>query len=131
MLCQHIGKGLTEEMRARWVALLLQSAEEAGLPNDAEWRSTFAAYIEWGSRPAVENAQSGARPPEHMPMPHWDWHTAAGSPGARVSALEPSVTDDEQPVILHGDHEPVRFEQHIKALFRRRNRQSMKFAFDL
>jgi hypothetical protein len=27
--------------------------------------------------------------------------------------------------------EPVRFEQHIKALFRRRDRQSMTFAFDL
>ena len=27
--------------------------------------------------------------------------------------------------------EPVRFEQHIKPLFRRRDRQSMSFAFDL
>lgn len=61
----------------------------AGLPNDAEFRSAFGAYIEWGYRLAVENSQSGARPPEHMPMPHWDWHTAAGPPGSR-SPFTPS-----------------------------------------
>ena len=59
MISQHLGKGLTEEQRARWVALLLQSAREAGLPNDAEFRSAFGSYIEWGSRLAVENSQTG------------------------------------------------------------------------
>ena len=60
MLSQHLGKGLTEEQRARWVALLLRSARDAGLPNDAEFRSAFGSYIEWGSRLAVENSQAGA-----------------------------------------------------------------------
>ena len=32
MVHEHIGKGLTEERRARWVALILRSADEAGLP---------------------------------------------------------------------------------------------------
>jgi len=131
MLSQHVGKGLTEEKRARWVSLLLQTALEAGRPNDAEWRSTCAAYIEWGSRLAVENSQSGAQPPEHMPMPHWDWHTAAGPPGSRVSALASPTEDDEPPVILPADDEPVHFDKHIKPLFRGQDRQSMKFAFDL
>lgn len=44
---QHIGKDLTEDWRARWVALL-QSAREAGLPNDPEFRSAFQADIKWG-----------------------------------------------------------------------------------
>jgi truncated hemoglobin YjbI/CDGSH-type Zn-finger protein len=57
MVSQHEGRGLTEEMRARWVMLLLRSAQEGGLPNDAESRSAFGAYIEWGSRLAVENSQ--------------------------------------------------------------------------
>ena len=61
MLSQHLGKCLTEEQRTRWVELLLQSAREAGLPNDAEFRSAFGAYIEWGSRLAVENSQTGAK----------------------------------------------------------------------
>jgi CDGSH-type Zn-finger protein/truncated hemoglobin YjbI len=131
MISQHIGKGLTEQKRARWVALLLQCAQEAGLPNDAEWCSAFGAYIEWGSRLAVENSQPGARPPGHMPMPHWDWHTAAGPPGSRVSALADQGAGQDAPVVPPAAGEPVRFEEHIKTLFRQRDRQSMSFAFDL
>jgi hypothetical protein len=114
MVSQHLGKGLTEEQRARWVMLMRRSALEAGLPNDPEFRSAFESYIEWGSRLAVENSQPGARPPERMPMPHWDWRTAAGPPGARISALEPPSTDAEQAVVLPGPDEPVNFDQHIK-----------------
>ncbi|MDQ6669222.1 MAG: CDGSH iron-sulfur domain-containing protein [Chloroflexota bacterium] len=131
MISQHIGKGLTEEKRARWVALLVQSAHEAGLPNDAEWRSAFGAYIEWGSRLAVENSQPGARPPERMPMPHWDWRTASGPPTGRVSALAAPTADEDALVVLPAADEPVRFEKHIKQLFRAADRQSMSFAFDL
>lgn len=131
MVAQHAGKGLTEEQRARWVALLLQSAREAGLPNDAEFRSAFAAYIEWGSRLAVENSQPGAHPPPQMPMPHWEWNTAAGPPGSRVSALAPPSEEPEQPIVLPASGEPVGYEAHIRPLFRSRDRQSMKFAFDL
>jgi CDGSH-type Zn-finger protein/truncated hemoglobin YjbI len=32
MISQHVGKCLTEDGRARWVALLMQSAQEAGCP---------------------------------------------------------------------------------------------------
>jgi len=130
MLSQHLGKALTEERRARWVTLICQSAQEAGLPADPEFRSAFTAYIEWGSRLALENSQTDAKPPEHMPMPHWDWGTA-GPPGSRISALAPQTKEDEAPVTLPAEDEPVRFEKHIKPLFRARDRQSMKFAFDL
>jgi CDGSH-type Zn-finger protein/truncated hemoglobin YjbI len=130
MVSQHIGKGLTEEKRARWVQLMLRSAHEAGLPSDPEFRSAFSSYIEWGSRIALENSQPGARPPEHMPMPHWGWNTAAGPPGSRVTALEPAAEEDQPAVLPHLD-EPVSFEKHIKTLFRYRDRQSMRSAFDL
>jgi len=131
MISEHVGKCLTEEWRARWVSLLMQSAEEAGLPNDPEFRSAFGSYIEWGSRLAVENSQTTSRPPERMPMPHWDWNTAAGPPGSRVSALAPSAEAEEQPPVLPAADEPVRYEKHIKPLFRSRDRQSMTFVFDL
>lgn len=131
MLSQHTGKHLTEEWRARWVALLLRSAREAGLPNDPEFRSAFQSYIEWGSRLAVENSQPGARPPGRMPMPRWDWNTGAGPPGSRPSALAPRAEEPEEPVVLPAADEPVGFEEHIRPLFRSRDRQSMSFAFDL
>lgn len=131
MLSQHLGTNLTEDWRARWVSLLLQSAREAGLPNDPEFRSAFQAYIEWGSRLAVENSQTEASPPERMPMPHSDWSTGAGAPDSRISALATQAEQTEPPVPLPAADEPVGFEKHIKVLFRQRDRQSMKFAFDL
>jgi truncated hemoglobin YjbI len=131
MLSQHLGKGLTEEWRARWVTLLLRSARDAGLPNDAEFRSAFQSYIEWGSRLAVENSQTAATPPQDMPMPHWDWHTAAGPPGSRITGLAPPSADLSPPVVLPAADEAVGFETHIRPLFRERDRKSMSFAFDL
>ncbi len=45
--------------------------------------------------------------------------------------MAPPSEADESPLVLPADDEPVRFEEHIKPLFRQRDRQSMKFAFDL
>jgi CDGSH-type Zn-finger protein/truncated hemoglobin YjbI len=131
MISQHVGKGITEQQRARWVELLVTAAREAGLPNDAEFRSVFGSYIEWGTRLAFENSQANAHPPEHMPMPHWDWNTASGPPGSRVSALAPVDEADEGEVALPPADAPLSFVEHIKGLFRRGDRQSMLFAFDL
>jgi truncated hemoglobin YjbI len=137
MVSQHLGRRLTEEQRARWTALLYRSAQEAGLPNDPEFQSLFHAYIEWGSRLAVENSQSEAHPPANLPMPHWDWNTAAGPPhrsvrtGDRDSAPAPVEEDDAMSDVLPGPDEPVSFDAHIKGLFREQDRKSMSFAFDL
>ena len=133
MLGEHRGRHLTEHQRARWVELLMRSARDAGLPNDAEFRAAFGSYIEWGSRLAFENSQSQARPPEHMPMPHWDWTTAAGPPGGRISALAPvaEAVEPEAPVELPRAGEELSFAAHVKPLFRDRDRKSMLFAFDL
>ena len=65
-------------------------------------------------------------------MPHWDWNTAAGPPGSRVSALAGTSTEAaDQTVVLPGPDEPVSFDKHVKGLFRPMDRNSMRFAFDL
>jgi CDGSH-type Zn-finger protein/truncated hemoglobin YjbI len=130
MISQHVGKALTEDMRARWVELICRSAGEAGLPADPEFQAAFRSYIEWGSRLALENSQPGATPPAHMPMPRWWWPCDA-TPGSRVSALAPQDEGTDAAVELPGPGEPLGFEQHIKPLFRERDRKSMRFAFDL
>jgi len=131
MISQHVGKGITEAQRTRWVELVQLSAREAGLANDAEFRSAFGSYIEWGSRLAVENSQVNAHPPERMPMPHWDWNTAAGPPGSRISALAPVEEAEHGEVMLPAPGEPPSFGKHIKPLFRATDQRSMSFAFDL
>ena len=76
MLSHHLGLALTEEQRSRWAALIAQSADPAGLPDDPEFRSAFVAYIEWGTRIALANSQPGATPPPKAPVPQWGWGEA-------------------------------------------------------
>ncbi|MBW8817873.1 MAG: CDGSH iron-sulfur domain-containing protein [Streptomyces sp.] len=133
MLSMHVGRRLTEQQRARWVELLTRSAGDAGLPNDAEFRSAFGSYLEWGTRLAFENSQTDARPPQNMPMPRWDWHTSAGPPGSRVSALpaDAAASPPDPAPDLPAEGEPLRFDPHVRSLFRAGDRRSMSFAFDL
>ena len=128
MVSRHLGKAFREEQRARWVQLLCKAADDAGLPADPEFRAAFVAYLEWGSRIALENSQPGAHPPLHMPVPRW-WWVCDATPGSRVSALAPAAP--ERSTELPGPDEPVGFEQHVKPLFRKVDRDSMRFAFDL
>jgi hemoglobin len=76
MLAKHRGRELTEQQRRRWVNLICDAADEAGLPSDPEFRSAFVAYIEWGTRLAVANSQPDADPPPEAPVPHWGWGEA-------------------------------------------------------
>jgi CDGSH-type Zn-finger protein/truncated hemoglobin YjbI len=128
MISQHLGKALSEAQRSRWASLMVQAANDAELPADAEFRAAFVSYIEWGSRIAVENSQPGAQPPPNMPAPQW-WWACNATPRARVSALAPPPA--EEPVTLPGPDEAVSFATHIKPMFRATDRNSMKFAFDL
>ena len=79
MIGKHIGKMLTEEMRQRWVHLLLQTSDEIGLKSDPEFRSAFVGYIEWGTRLAVINSHLTENPTDsNEPMPKWDWGATGG-----------------------------------------------------
>jgi CDGSH-type Zn-finger protein/truncated hemoglobin YjbI len=107
---------LTEDQRARWVALATRAATEAGLPDDAPFRATLAAYLEWTSRQ-----------PEDTPSRRWQW-TSAGRP----DAIAPAADNNTQTTpTLPAPGEPVSFQAHIKPLFRDKDRQSMARAFDL
>ena len=132
MISQHLNKHLTEAQRARWVSLLCRSADEALLAADPEFRAAFVAYLEWGTRLAVENSQDDSRPPEGMPVPRW-WWVCDATPSARASS-RPTATlavADLRPPEMPQPGDAVSYERHIKGLFRARDRGAMRFAFDL
>ena len=52
------------------------AADDAGLPDDPEFRSALLAYLEWGTRLAGLNSQPGANVVEHAPVPRWGWGEA-------------------------------------------------------
>jgi hemoglobin len=79
MIAHHIGKMLDEPKRKRWMQLLLDTADEIGMPSDPEFRSALVGYLEWGSRIAILNSQVTENPvADTEPMPHWDWGVPGG-----------------------------------------------------
>ncbi|MEU8792890.1 antibiotic biosynthesis monooxygenase [Streptomyces sp. NPDC048643] len=76
MVARHMGKGITEVQRRRWVNLIQDAADDAGLPTDAEFRSAFLAYVEWGTRLAVLFSAPDASAPGEQPVPTWTWGAA-------------------------------------------------------
>src|SRR5258708_35626914 len=46
MIRQHLARHLTDAQRKVWLALLLDTADEVGLPSDPEFRSALVADLE-------------------------------------------------------------------------------------
>ena len=76
MLAHHRGLGITPEQRFRFASLMSLAADDAGLPDDPEFRSALVAYLEWGTRIAQGNSQPGTQVVEHAPVPRWGWGEA-------------------------------------------------------
>ena len=76
MLAMHRGLAITPELRLRFVTLLSQAADDAGLPADPEFRAALMGYAEWGTRLAVHNSQPDADVAAHAPVPRWGWGVA-------------------------------------------------------
>jgi hemoglobin len=76
MLGKHRGLAIEPEQRLRFVTLLSRAADDAGLPDDPEFRAAIMGYAEWGTRLAVANSAPDAAPAEHAPVPRWGWGVA-------------------------------------------------------
>ena len=46
-----------------------RAADDAGMPNDPEFRSALVPYLEWGTRIALGNSQPDAQVVAHAPVP--------------------------------------------------------------
>lgn len=76
VLNKHLGLGITSEQRLRFTLLMTRAADDAGLPDDPEFRSALVAYLEWGTRLALGNSQDDAEVVKHAPVPRWGWGEA-------------------------------------------------------
>jgi hemoglobin len=84
ILVRHGGLAITEPQRARWAALMIETAS-AELPAEPKLQRRFAEYIEWGTGVAREASQPGYVVPPARPTPRWDWGPD-GPPGAAGAA---------------------------------------------
>ena len=78
MVTRHVGRKLTDAQRQQWMMLLLETADEVGLPSDPEFRSALVGYLEWGTRLAVINSQMETPPEVGQDMPKWGWGEVKG-----------------------------------------------------
>jgi hemoglobin len=76
MVQKHVQLAITKDQRFRFASLMSLAADDAGMPDDPEFRSALVAYLEWGTRFAFANSQSDADIIEHAPVPHWGWGEA-------------------------------------------------------
>ena len=128
MMTRHLGGNFSEPQRARFVELMVKSADDVGLPADPEFRAAFVAYFEWGSRIAMETSRPGAKPPRNMQMPRWNWIRDA-VPGSRPASF---ARHERRPDLVDpGSEGTVRFAVHIRPQFRKMDRLAMIYAFDL
>ena len=76
MLHKHLQLGITDEQRFRFASLMSLAADDAGLPDDPEFRSALVAYLEWGTRIALGNSAADAHVVAEAPVPRWGWGEA-------------------------------------------------------
>ena len=76
MLHKHLQLGITDEQRFRFASLMSLAADDAGLPDDPEFRSALVAYLEWGTRIALGNSAADAHVVAQAPVPRWGWGEA-------------------------------------------------------
>jgi hemoglobin len=76
MLAHHRDLGITSDQRFRFASLMSLAADDAGLPDDPEFRAAFVGYVEWGTRLALHNSGPGAEVVAEAPVPRWGWGVA-------------------------------------------------------
>jgi hemoglobin len=72
MLAMHRGLGITPELRLRFVTLLSRAADDAGLPDDPEFRAAMGAYMRWAVADVLSYEEK-ADVTLGTAMPRWDW----------------------------------------------------------
>jgi len=75
-VAKHVALGITAEQRRRFVETMSLAADDADLPDDPEFRSALLAYLEWGTRLAMQNSQPGVHVVGQAPVPRWGWGEA-------------------------------------------------------
>jgi hemoglobin len=74
MLVIHAESDAEADLGARFVACFVQAADDAGLPDDAELRAGFRAYMEWAVREVLDYSPAGTTVPADLSTPRWSWN---------------------------------------------------------
>ena len=74
MIGIHAGQGSGPDFGSRFVTCFVQAADDAGLPDDPEFRAALRSYMEWAVHDVLGYAPAGSHVPEALPVPRWSWN---------------------------------------------------------
>jgi hemoglobin len=69
----HAGNGDMTDLGRRFVACFVQAADDAGLPDDPEFRAALRYYMEWAVGDVLVFSPHGSAVPAGLPVPRWSW----------------------------------------------------------
>jgi hemoglobin len=73
MLGIHCGNEAPDELGDRFYSCFVQAMDDAGLPDDPEFRSAMAAYMRWAVDQVMDYMSRDEKVPANLPMPRWSW----------------------------------------------------------
>ena len=73
LLQMHAGNGDMGDLGRRFVDCFVAAADDAGLPDDAEFRAALRTYMEWAVDDVLDYSPPDAVVPGGLPVPRWSW----------------------------------------------------------
>jgi hemoglobin len=73
MLTIHAGMGAEDDLGVRFVECFVSAADDAGLPDDPDFRRSLRAYMEWAVSDVMSYSPPGTTVPTPMAIPRWSW----------------------------------------------------------
>jgi hemoglobin len=73
VLVMHSGNGPIDDLGRRFVDCFVQAADDAGLPDDPEFRTALRDYMVWAVADVLEYAPVGSTVPVGVAIPRWSW----------------------------------------------------------
>ena len=73
LLHMHAGNGEMGDLGARFIECFVGAADDAGLPDDPEFRMVLRAYMQWAVDEVLSYSAVDAAVPAGMVMPRWSW----------------------------------------------------------
>lgn len=73
MLAMHAGNGDISDLGRRFVECFVRAADDAGLPEDPEFRAALRAYMRWAVSEVLAYPDGATGVPPDLPVPRWSW----------------------------------------------------------
>jgi hemoglobin len=61
------------DLGGRFAGCFMLAADDAGWPDDAEFRAAIRAYIDWAVREVALSHPDDSDIPADLAIPHWSW----------------------------------------------------------